>query len=264
MPLLVIPQAVWLLIIATVVMFCFITFAIGTPGSGRIKSTMIAALVSWATSYIFQLFTFSFQASQLEPPAWLFMGHTITVLLIGPLWGEFYYAILERKTDLFLRIVWTCIGISCVLAVVIEPFYQHEPSRYALIGANLAVAFTGFTGQLIYGYRTAGQFDAKKTHLQGLISGDYAAAHDLYSGPSHCRTGDAMADGSGRGRQHRISARGSDFRGRVLSTDHKTQPGSGPARRGGRRSLSRHRLCCDASLSGTRHFEGQPESRRLF
>ena len=127
MPLLVIPQAVWLLIIATVVMFCFITFAIGTPGSGRIKSTMIAALVSWATSYIFQLFTFSFQASQLEPPAWLFMGHTITVLLIGPLWGEFYYAILERKTDLFLRIVWTCIGVSCVLTCGPSEMKASEP-----------------------------------------------------------------------------------------------------------------------------------------
>lgn len=155
MPELVIPPSVWLLIIATTVMFCFITFAIGTPGSGRIKSTMIAALVSWGSSYVFQIFYFSFQASQSEPPPWLFMGHTITVLLIAPLKGEFYYAILERKRDLFLRIVWTCVAISCVLAVVVEPFYQHEPSRYALIGVNVAVAFTGYTGQLIFGYRTA-------------------------------------------------------------------------------------------------------------
>ena len=88
---LLIPPAVWLLLLATLILFSFIAFAIGTPGTGRIKTTMNAALVSWGTSYVLQAFIFSFEATQLVPPSWLFMAPTISVLLLAPLWGEFYF-----------------------------------------------------------------------------------------------------------------------------------------------------------------------------
>ena len=167
---LLIPPAVWLLLLATLILFSFIAFAIGTPGTGRIKTTMNAALVSWGTSYILQAFIFSFEATQLVPPPWLFMAHTISVLLLAPLWGEFYYAILERKTGAFLVLVRAMVFVSSVLAIVVDLFHQDERSRYALIGVNVAIGFAGFTWQLVRGYRTAAPNSMRKKRIFIVLS----------------------------------------------------------------------------------------------
>ena len=149
-----VPSPLWLLILTIICQAGFIGFCIGRPGGGKLKKTLVQGILVWTMVIVFQALGFMHNTTFGMIPDWMRMGQVISVVLLPPAWGLFYYEVLQKPRDLFLKLISFLSFVSVILIVSSDYFYDLEKNgRSFLIIMNFCLGFGGYMWLLIRGYQ---------------------------------------------------------------------------------------------------------------
>lgn len=168
------PSGIWLLW-ATIPMWSGLAcFCLGVPGGGRLKSTLVAASLLWATLQVFQGFVYYFDHNNLPIPAWASLPLVMGALVLHIIWCDHFYAVAEKTRGVHYRL---CVAffVGAEIATVFVPDLQDPYKSRPLLSLMMLFIYSGIFWVWFDTYRKAEAHSTRRKRIK-LISSALAAA----------------------------------------------------------------------------------------
>ena len=154
------------ILFVTALLFGMIGLCFGTPGGGRIKSTLLWTCCIWPLLLILIVVISTFEQNGLSIPRPILIALSFFFQLYILVVTDFYYAIAEKEKGMHFRIV---VGITLISMIIHTSFYYFHrwdgSGRLWLPGINIIFAWGGANWYMLASYRKAGPNSTKRKRL---------------------------------------------------------------------------------------------------
>ena len=142
-----------LIVFITALLFGMIGLCVGTPGGGRIKSTLLWTCCIWPLLLVYVVVVSTLEQNGLQIPKLLLISMSLFFQSYILVVTDFYYAVAEKKKGTHFRIVLGITIISMIVHASFPYFHKWEGSgRMWLPGINMAFAWGGATWYMLASY----------------------------------------------------------------------------------------------------------------
>ena len=122
-PFLIHPSVPIVLFVAAL-MVGMVGLCIGTPGGGRIKTSLMWTCIIWSTMLTTVCVISTFEQNEVTIPKAILIPFVLLFQIYIVVVTDFYYAIAEQKKGTHFKVVLAFAGISMILHTVFEYFYS--------------------------------------------------------------------------------------------------------------------------------------------
>ena len=162
------PNSIWFLLATIPIWGGLGCYALGRPGGGAIKSTLVRSSLMFAVLQWFQAMVFISEHHGLDRPAPYDLPLILGALVMQASWMDHFYEVAERKRGLHFKLS-MYLNVGSILATLVVPELQVQVTSLPLLGLNMLILQSGAIWFLFDSHREAAPHSTRRNRLNYIL-----------------------------------------------------------------------------------------------